>query len=112
MATSLEVIRQITIRAQTEGVLGTTEALQKLADAQENVAVTSDKSSKSTLSAQSALDRQQRSLDTNFRATQQYTKTVSDLDRAHAQGLTSQARHNELMALAVTRYNAAGAAAA
>lgn len=101
---TLEEIRTITIKAQQQGVPETSAALNKLAAAQSGVAVASDTSTKSTLSMQSAFDRQQRSLDASFRSSQSYAKAVSDLDRAHAQGLSSIARHNELMAMAAQKY--------
>jgi hypothetical protein len=104
---SLETIRLITIKATAEGVDPATQSLNKLAAAQDNVAVVSDKSSKSTLSMQNVLDKQQRSLDANWRSSTQYGKAVSDLERAHAQGLTTLDRHNQLMGLAADKYGQA-----
>ncbi len=101
---SLDEIRTLTIKATQQGVTETTDALSKLAAANENVAVVSDKSAKSTLSVQNALERHQRSLDAAYRAQQQYAKAESDLGRARDQGLISSQRYNQLLDLAAQKY--------
>jgi hypothetical protein len=102
MAT-LETIRQIIIRSRTEGVDKAAAELRKLGEAQAGVRVESEKSEKATLSAEAALKRQERALDTSYRAADQYRKTLLDLDRARAQGIVSQSRYAELVDLAAKR---------
>lgn len=107
---SLETIRRVTIRADQEGIPETTAALNKLADAQGNIAVVSERSEKSTLSASKQYENLQRSLDLGYRSSQQFEKAQSDLDRARAQGLVSGDRYNELLGLARDRFNQGSAA--
>lgn len=108
---SLDTIRRITIQGRTEGVDQATASIKKLADAQGNVVSISERTERSTRSVQSALDRQQRSLDSNYAATQSFAKAQKDLDAARAQGLISAERHSELLGLATTKYGQASGAA-
>lgn len=110
MATPLNVIRTITIKSTTQGVNQTTTELNKLADAQQNVATTSSQTERAQTSMSRALERHQRSLDATYRASQQYAQVQRDVLRAQQQGLVSQERANELMALASRRLHDAGVA--
>lgn len=105
MAINLNVIRNITVRGTTQGVDETTAKLNKLAGAQENVAQVSERSARSQLSVERALERIQRQFDASYRSAQQFAKVQSDLERARAQGLISQQRQAELLAMAATRYD-------
>lgn len=92
----LNVIRRISIEAQTKGVADATGQLNKLADAQGNVAVASETASKSSLSVERALERQRRSLDEAYRSQKQFERAQADLDRAMKQGLLGMSEFNRL----------------
>ena len=111
MATSLNVIRTLTIRAKTEGMDQAAASANKLAGAQENVAASSTKQEKATLSAEAALQKLTRRYDEEARARESLAKAQQTLERARSQGLISQTRQNELMQLAVRAHNTAGDAA-
>ncbi len=98
-------IRTLTLKATTDGVDEASAKLGQLADSTGAVADATDNSSKSSLSAASALDKQQRALDPVYRASQQLTATQKDLDRAHSQGLISLDRYNVLSAQAADRFH-------
>lgn len=106
-----DVIRRISIEATQKGVAETTAGLKGLAAAQDGVTVASDKSTKSQLSVASAYERQQRSLDVNYRSTQQFEKAQRTLDQALQQGIATGTRHAELSALNATRYDQQSTAA-
>jgi hypothetical protein len=106
-----DVVRTITIKGTTDGVDQATAAVNKLGDAMAGVTVTSDTTSKSTLSVQTALDRQQRSLDTTYRSQQQFNTSQKVINQAYSEGLINVDRHNQLMGLASTRFDNATASA-
>lgn len=105
---SLDTIRTLTIKATTDGVDDATKSLNDLSKAQANVSVTSDTTSKSTLSSASALDRLQKSLDPNYKATSQLQSAQSTLGKSFDQGLISVDKYNQLMGLATQRFDDAG----
>lgn len=102
--TTLQVIREVTIRGRTEGVAQATGELNALKVAHEGVARTTETTARSTLSVERAMDRWQRTLDATFRAEQMMTKVTRDLDRAMEQEIITLDRRNELLALAEQRY--------
>lgn len=97
---SLQTIRTLTVRAQTVGADEATAKLYKLADAQDRVAVVSERTTRTTLSVERAYDRLQREFDATYRAQERLTRVARDLDRAEQQGLATAARRAELMAAA------------
>lgn len=111
MATMQDVVRRITIQAQSSGVDQTSASLQKLAAAQNGVAVASENTDKATLSLQSRLNSLQKSLDAEYAAEQKLASIEKTLDAARAQGLISLTRENELLDLASTKYKVAGESA-
>ena len=107
---SVDEIRTLTIKTLSEGVDQVVADLNKLSKAQGDVAVVSDTSSKATTSVSNALQKQQMSLDTNFRAQQQYNAAQLAITRGYNEGMISLDRYNQLSALNTTRLNdAAGA---
>lgn len=102
---SLDTIRTLTIKATQDGVDDVTKSLNDLATAQGGVATASDTTSKSTLSAASALNKLQNSLDPNYRATTQLSAAQTTLGKAWEQGLLSADKYTQLMALASQRFD-------
>lgn len=106
-----DVVKTITIKGQTDGVDPATDSLNKLSDAMANVAVVSDTTTKSTVSVQSALDRQQRSLDVTYRSQQQYSSSQKIINQGLNEALISQDRANQLLDLAGQRFDKATSSA-
>jgi len=100
------VTKTIYIKGVPDGVDETTASVNKLSDAMASVSVQSDTTSKLTLGMQSALDRQQRSLDATYRAQQQYDQSQRVINQGVAEGLISQDRANQLMDLAAQKFDA------
>jgi hypothetical protein len=111
MATSLNVIRTLTLRAVATGFEAAAAAANNLAGAQNNVATASANQTKSTLSADAALQKLQRRYDQEARAQQDLAKAQQQLERARSQGLISQAEQNRLMQLAIAHHNGSASAA-
>lgn len=105
---SLDVIKNITIRAKTEGVDTSTAQLRLLQGGLSGVAGTSEQTTRSTLSVDAALARLRRSVDQAFRSEQQMAAAERTLNAARAQGLITLEEQNRLLALASVRYKAAG----
>jgi 3-hydroxyisobutyrate dehydrogenase-like beta-hydroxyacid dehydrogenase len=103
-----QITRDYVLRATTQGVAETTAAAQRLGAATDVLATKTEAVTKSQTSAAAALEKHQRSLDLNYRASKQYESVQRDLDRAQQQGLITTARHAELMALASQRFNQVG----
>ena len=108
---SLDVIRNLTIRATTEGVDAAASSVNKLTGAQEGLAAASVKTEKATLSVDAALARTERRYDQEANAAKQLARVQQDLDAAREAGRITQQRQNELMSLAIKAHNTAGAAA-
>lgn len=102
-----DVVKTITIKGATQGVDEATASVNKLGDAMADVSVVSDTTSKSTTSVQNALDKQQRSLDSTYRAQIQYNASQRVITEGLNQGLVSQDRANQLLDLAKTRFEKA-----
>lgn len=108
---SVETIRKITIQAAQTGVDQTTASLNKLSDAQSNVADTgktmatvTDQSSSKQLSAQSAYDRLRTSIDSNYRSQQQLAKGETVLTNARNQGIISAQTYAQMHDLLIDKY--------
>jgi hypothetical protein len=102
---SLDVIRTLTIKARTEGVQQAASDLNKLADAEKNVAQASVQTERATLSVEKAFQRLERQLDGTVRAQAQMAQARKVLDAATAQGLVSQQRAGDLMQMAMRQFN-------
>lgn len=105
-----DVTRRVDITAHVKGAQESADALRGIAKAQDEVAVASDKTERATASMERRLEQLQRKLDPTYRGSQALAKATRDLDAALGQGLVSQTRHAELLALATTRYQTATAA--
>lgn len=106
-----DVQSTITIKATTEGLDEAKAKLSQLAQAQDGVAVASDKQSRLQTSAASGLERWSRTLDEGYRNSKNFEKAQSDLGKAVDQGLVSQERADTLLGLAEKKYTSAGGAA-
>jgi phage-related minor tail protein len=103
-------VRRTKIVAETVGVDQATTALNKLATAQDNVAVSSVKSTAATENVTRKFDNLQRAVDPAFRSMQQLERVEKTLAQAREQGLGTVARHNEVLAMARDRYGQATSA--
>jgi hypothetical protein len=104
---SLETIRRITLRAQAEGFEDAARKLKSLEDAQKGVVATSEQTSKAGGRLEQSFRRVEGGLDPAAKALQQYERTLKVVNQAQAQGYTTQARANDLIAAAEDRVIAA-----
>jgi Prophage tail length tape measure protein len=98
------VIRTLTIRGQAEGLDKLTADLTKLAGAQENVAVVSEKTAKATLSVDAAWKRSQLRLDEVARSQDNFARATKIADAALAQGIATQEQYARQLGLINERY--------
>lgn len=101
---TIDEIRTVTIKAITQDVDKATSDINKLSDAQSGLAVQSDNTSRAQTSVTNALNRQQSSLDANYRAQKQYNQSQLDITRAYNEGVISADRFNQLTALNAQRF--------
>ena len=111
MATTLEVIRKLTLRATTEGVDQAASSADKLAKSMDGVAKSSTTMEKATLSAEKSFRSFEKSVDPAARAQANLAKAARELQKAQELGLVTQSRASELMQLAIRHHNTAGSAA-
>jgi hypothetical protein len=104
MAVLQEVVRVLTIRSQTQGIDETTSSLNKLAGAEAQVAVQSDNVTKASISTTNALDRLQRSIDSEYRSQQSLSSAATVLSRARGQGIIDMNEEQRLLGLATSKY--------
>lgn len=109
---TVDEIRSITIKTTIEGTPQATTELNKLADAQNKVAdssekvkVVSDTQTRSHLSAASALEQWRRRVDAGYASQQNMTKGQDVFNRAEQQGLITGALHAELLGKLSERYS-------
>lgn len=100
-----DVIRTITIIGKSQGVAEAAAKNRQLAGSINEVAQVSEKTSRSSLSVEQAMERQRRSLDVNYRATQIFNKGQRERDLGLAQGVIGLTEYNRLNALAKTRFD-------
>lgn len=81
----LDVIRRISIEAQTKGVDQATAGLHKLSEAQGDVTVASEKQEKSAVSIERALESQRRAIEQSIRSQQQYADIINQQAMASQQ---------------------------
>jgi hypothetical protein len=87
------VIRTITIKGTSEGIDKVTGDLNKLATAQQNVAVVSEQSAKRVLSLEDAWRRQTLRLDEAARSQANLARETKVADQALQQGIATQQQH-------------------
>jgi hypothetical protein len=101
-----DTIRTITIRGQSEGLDKLTADVNKLAAAQQNVAVVSEQSAKRVLSLEDAWKRQTLRLDEAARAQANIARETKVADAALREGLATQAQHAQRLDQINQRYAA------
>ncbi len=111
MATSLNVIRTLTVRAKTEGVDQAAASVEKLADSQDKLAASSVKVERSTQSMDAAVAKIERRYSQEARAQQDLARVQKELTLARDGGVISQQKMNDLMQMAIKHHNTAGSAA-
>lgn len=111
MAISTETIRKITIQGSTQGVNEATDALNRFAVAQGNVAVVSDTSAKRALSAEQAYNRQTLSVVAGAREQANYEKAVKTAKAALDQGIISHSDYAARVDLLKDKFGQAGVGA-
>lgn len=107
MAITTEVIRKITLQGSVVGVNEATDAVNKLAAANSNLAVVMDTSAKKQLSAEQAYKRQTLSLVDGAKAQDQLAKATKTADSALAQNVITQDEHAKRIALINQKYGEA-----
>ena len=103
MATVQEAVRRLTIVSTDRGLTETERKLRGVQAAQQGVAVTAERQERATLSLQRRVDGLSRQYDRHYRAASTLSKVERDLAAAHAQGLITLKRKNELLALATAQ---------
>lgn len=101
---ALREIREIDIKATTNGVDQATTKLDGLARADDAVVAAGERLERSTASVGRSLERWNRTLDTGYTASKQLEKATRDLADAQARGLITVDRQNQLLGLAQARY--------
>ncbi|MEH2508696.1 hypothetical protein V1291_000050 [Nitrobacteraceae bacterium AZCC 1564] len=104
MATAQEAVRRLTIQSSVQGVDTSTAQLERLADAQNDVAVASSNTEKATLSLESRFAAIERRYNTQVRAQQDYEKVQRQVNAAVAQNPALQDRANAILTAASERY--------
>ena len=107
MAISGNTIRTITIRGQAEGLDKLTADINKLAAAEQNVAVVSEQSAKRVLSLEDAWKRQTLKLDEAARAQANIARETKLADAALREGLATQQQHAQRLEQINQRYTVA-----
>ncbi|WP_018391051.1 phage tail length tape measure family protein [Ancylobacter sp. FA202] len=103
---ALREVREIDIRATTNGVDQAKDKLDGLARADDAVVAAGERLERSTASVGRSLERWNRTLDGNYASSKQLEKATRDLADAQARGLISVDRHNQLLGAAQIRYGA------
>ena len=98
-------IRTITIMGKAEGLDKLTADINKLAAAEQNVAVVSEQSAKGMLTLEQSMAKLERRFVDGVRAQQDYEKIQRELNRAVEQNPELQARADKVLAAVNERYN-------
>lgn len=101
------LVRDVTIRASTQGVNETARALEDLTRANQGVTKEWVQQERQALSVERRLESLQRRLDVNYRGAQLYARAERDLSAARDQNRISEQRHQELLGMAAQRYGIA-----
>lgn len=101
---ALREVREIDIRATSNGVDQATQKLEGLAKADDAVVAAGERVERSTASVGRSLERWNRTLDGNYASTKQLEKATRDLADAQARGLITVDRQNQLLGMAQIRY--------
>lgn len=106
-----DVVRRIQIQASQTGASETAAALNKIATAQDSVAVATAKTERATVSMQGKIVSLQKSLDSEYAAEAKMASIEKTLTAARNEGLISIQRENELLTLAAEKYRVTGESA-
>lgn len=104
---NLETIRKITIMAEAQGVAQAAAELDRLARAQAGVAVSSDTTAKSSLSAANAYDRLARAIDPVAREQARLERGQTVVNRALSEGAISSDQAARTLGILTERHLAA-----
>jgi hypothetical protein len=99
-----EVVRRLTITANSTGIEDTTAKLNSLGTATANLAIVTDTSAKRALSAEAAYNRQTLSLDPAARAQANIAKATKTANDALAQGIITQDDHAKRVKTITDKY--------
>ncbi|KRE02600.1 hypothetical protein ASE61_15090 [Bosea sp. Root670] len=105
------LVRDVTIRAKTEGVQQAAAATEQLGRAADATVVSSERLERRALDIGRAYERLQRSLDAAYRESQMFESGQRVLDRALAVGRIEAAEHVRSMELLAAKYSQAEQAA-
>lgn len=105
------LVRDVTIRAKTEGVQQAAAATEQLGRAADATVVSSERLERRALDIGRAYERLQRSLDAAYRESQMFESGQRVLDRALAIGRIEAAEHARSMDLLAAKYSGAEQAA-
>ncbi|WP_256807794.1 hypothetical protein [Bradyrhizobium sp. Bra64] len=105
-----EVIRRLTISATSTGIDEQTGKLNKLSDASTQLATVTDINAKRALSTEFALAKLTNTIDGAAASQAKIASGTRTLNDALAQGLITQAKYNENLALLKEKYGEVGAA--
>lgn len=97
MPVSMEEIRRVEIRGSSQGLNKIEGELRKLASSGDAVSLSFEKTSKSTISAQTSYDRLVAKIDPLDRAQQNVARGANVLDRALSQGVITQDQYIKRM---------------
>jgi|GEM_PF-3341742 len=111
MGMSTSAIREMTLRATSEGFPETTKKVEGLTLASGVLATVTDVVTKRTISAEGAYKRQTLAVVEGARAEDQLARALKVVESAMNQGLLTTAQHAERVALLQKKYGEAGAAA-
>lgn len=107
MATSQDAVRRLTIQTSAPGADQAAASLHKVADAQDAVTVSSQKTERATLNLDQKFGAIEKRYVATVRAQQEYDKTQRMVNAAVAQNPALQDRANAVMAAAAERLRAA-----
>lgn len=105
-----EVIRRLTISATSTGIDEQTGKLNKLTDASTQLATVTDTNAKRALSAEAAVAKLTNTIDGAAAAQAKIAAGTKTLNDALAQGLITQEKYNQNLALLKEKYGEVGAA--
>ncbi len=109
---AMELIRKVTTIAETQGVAQAAAELDRLARAQAGVAVASDTTAKSSLSAANAYDRLARAIDPVAREQARLERGQTVVNRALSEGAISSDQAARTLGILTERHLAASRLAA
>lgn len=101
---SEEVVRRLSLTFSENGADATTGKVNKLAEASGSLATVTDTNAKRALSAQAAFDKLTNQIDSAAKAQTAIEKGTRTLNEALAQGVITQEKYNESLALLREKY--------